>query len=360
MSKTFLSLKAIVNALACLPLSTKTFTVIIGEPGMAKTATLPMVAKLLPKHKPVYIDVPWLDVGDLSMVVPDEQRSKLVRILGEAIPMDIPIVLLLDEVWKAQAFMRPVLTTLYQERRIGNHFLHPDSVIYGTSNGINDGVGDKVHAHELNRSSVIYAAKATSEEYQAHARDNHGHEAVLTWCDNTPEAFAYHLTAPRDREGRVINNPYVFDPRGNNQHFVSLRSLSKASEIMWASDAIGFDATRAYLEGTVGEAAAKGILSVAKIGKDVPRVEAVIADPTGLPPITNNAHLLFFFNRVFTSGKVQTMSDMDAVCEFIERSQCREMFAVFYSMATGTNSTAALAARSTRLRKFGGNNVELI
>jgi len=331
-------------------------TIVLGEPGIGKTAILKMLAKMLPTHTPVYLDCPWQDVGDLGMNVPFRDEGQLRWIIKDIFTRTgKPLILMLDELFKSQPHMKPILTTVLLERRIGDWRMPDGSLLFATSNNVSDGVGDRVQGHEGNRVSFIQLRKPPADQWCNWGR-NHGiHPAILTWAEFNPTAFASYL------DGKSAeNNPFIFNPRTNPVIYVSPRSLEKASHILKGADIVGDDTTLAYLHGTVGEMAAESIFTMHRMDKEIPKVKDAIRDPQKTLVPTSPASQYLFMNNATAPGQIETAGDMAAVTEYVGRFNSRELGGVFYNLMFGTDHLVPLARTCNALRQWGGKNIELL
>ena len=100
---------------------------------------LNMLAAGLPKHVPCYFDCTTKDLGDIT--IPDimrvEDGSGFVRYLTNeelGVHNDKPVILMIDEYGKANPAVKNALLRLLLERKIGSYTLHPDSIVFATTN----------------------------------------------------------------------------------------------------------------------------------------------------------------------------------------------------------------------------------
>ena len=62
---------------------------------------------------------------------------------------DKPIILMIDEFGKSNPAVKLALLRMMLERKIGSYTLHPDSIVFATTNLGAEGVGDLLPAHAL-------------------------------------------------------------------------------------------------------------------------------------------------------------------------------------------------------------------
>ena len=109
-----------------------------GDMGNGKTSMIHMLGDKLPKHRKMYFDATTKDLGDI--MIPSMQsieRDGCVRMIPNeemGIHLDGPIILMLDEIVKANQAVKNAMLRLIQERQIGSYTLHPDSIVFATTN----------------------------------------------------------------------------------------------------------------------------------------------------------------------------------------------------------------------------------
>lgn len=263
-------------------------TVVVGEPGTGKSSILNTLAKQYPDHTPVYIDAPVTDVPELGMPAVIDGRT--ISALHEQWVLDKPAIFMIDEIGKMVGITKLVMTRFMLERNMLGHSIHPDSIIFGTSNLTTDGVGDAFPAHMNNRVTKIQLAKPTADEWTHWGADNGIDPLVLAWVDQYPQAFGTYLDAAEKE------NPYIFNPKSNSGAFVSPRSLEKASHIIKRRSIIGNQSTALALVGTVGNSAAKDMAAFFSLADALEKYATIEASPeTAKIPTNVAARLMMVF-----------------------------------------------------------------
>jgi energy-coupling factor transporter ATP-binding protein EcfA2 len=267
-------------------------TVLVGEPGVGKTTILKSLAAQYPTHVPIYIDAPVTDIPELGMPavrnINGEERT--VSALHEQWVLDRPAIYMIDEIGKMVGPTKLVMTRFMLERNMLGHDIHPDSIVFGTSNLATDGVGDSFPAHMNNRVTKVQISKPSADEW-IHWGSEHGIDPmVLAWVDQTPHALNSYLDASEKE------NPYIFNPKVNTGAFVSPRSLEKASHIIKRRHALGNEVTRIALMGTVGKSAAGDMQAFFGLADALERYETVEKNPdTAKIPSNVAARLMMVF-----------------------------------------------------------------
>ena len=124
--------------------------------GQRQNVRLTDVGKGLPNHMPCYVDCTTKDLGDIMMPkfkTNGEQGLRIVRTQrrvrfahqGQAYHHG------LDEYGKTNKSVKMALTRLTLERQLGNNKLHPDSIVFATTNKGSEGVGDILEPHQRDR-----------------------------------------------------------------------------------------------------------------------------------------------------------------------------------------------------------------
>ena len=125
-----------------------------GHMGTGKSSCYNMLSAELPKHVACYFDCTTKDLGDIT--IPDimhmDDGSGFVRYLTNeelGAHHDKPIILMIDEFGKSNPAVKLALLRMMLERKIGSYTLHPDSIVFATTNLGAEGVGDLLPAHAL-------------------------------------------------------------------------------------------------------------------------------------------------------------------------------------------------------------------
>ena len=203
-----------------------------GHLGIGKSALLSTLAERLPTHTPVYFDCTTKDLGDIMLPnIADVEDGGYVRFSTNeelGLHLDKPIVLMIDELGKANPAVKNALTRILYERKMGGYTLHPDSLVFATTNLGTEGVGDMLMAHQWNRITVLTVRKPTHIEWLEWGINNGVDHTLLGWVRDNPQLFQTF-----DEVKDPAQNPYIFHPRDpSRKAFVTPRSLEKASRII--------------------------------------------------------------------------------------------------------------------------------
>ena len=367
-----------INLGAYLPLSQireaihlygKDITIVVpGEPGIGKTSLLSGLAAdngdqwrkpgdYFPtdKRNYLYIDCTTEELGDRKMKIPVHATKKLEDYLAAELRLDEgkPLDIMLDEFMKCPKQLQVVWTRLMLERTIGNVPLPPGSRVFATCNNITDGLGDAIQAHVGNRIMLLPARKPVAREWVRWATDNNIDKTITAWVSATKRCLASYLDSGEE------NNEYIFNPmHGNVVSFVSPRSLAKADVIVKLRDKASPALTEAALAGTIGAAAAKGLMACIALNDTILKTEEVIAAPTAVPvPDDVLAQILMMIHG---ANDVETQDDVDAFMQFVERIPSDEIQSVFFHLMVTQTRTVMLVRNNKRLTKWRLDNFELI
>jgi MoxR-like ATPase len=189
---------------------------------------------------------------------------------------DKPVILMIDEYGKANPAVKNALLRLMLERKIGSYTLHPDSIVFATTNLGAEGVGDLLLPHARNRITVVTSRKPTAEEWIDWGINNDIHPTVLGWVRENPQVMQ-SFEDVRDPD----ENPYIFHPQQQRAAFVTPRSLEAASD--WLHEQVSFDdqTLTSLLMGTIGDRGALDLMAFVKLANQLPSLESIKQDPDG-------------------------------------------------------------------------------
>jgi len=307
------------------------------EPGVGKSAMLAALAESMPTHKPVYLEAQTLDLGDVQM--PRVTNTGVHFIPNSAFVSDgKPLIVMLDEIGKAMRPVQNALLRLMHERKLGEHTLPDNSIVFATTNLASDGVGDNMQSHALNRITRLRVAKPDADQWAAWAMGNEVAPEVTAWVLKYPHCLASY-TDPEQGD-----NPYIFNPKRPAPAFVSPRSLEKASHIVKERIHLTPEVLIAALTGTVGASAARDMEAHLVLGDAIPDWRRVVEYPETCPvPDNHMAHTILALGAVQRLDK----SNVDGWLTYMARLSPESM-ALFAMQAMKTPKSAILAVN----RKF--------
>ena len=180
-----------------------------GHMGTGKSSLVKMLAADLPTHTPCYFDCTTKDLGDITipnLAKLDDGTGYVTYLTNEELGahLNTPIILMVDEYGKANPAVKNAMLRLMLERKIGSYTLHPDSLVFATTN-------------------------------------------LGGWCKDNPHLFASFEDVKDPEE-----NPYIYHPRDQRTAFVTPRSLEAASDWLKEREAYDDQTLTGLLMGTIG------------------------------------------------------------------------------------------------------------
>jgi len=300
--------------------ASKVTVLVQGHAGTGKSSMLKVLAKDLPNHIPCYLDMSCLDLGDIMLpkVLSADNHTNYVSFApNESIGIHHgkPVILMLDEFGKANPSVKNAVMRLMLERKLGEHALHPDSLVFATTNLGSEGLGDLLQPHHRNRITTIRMKKPSPVEWIEGFAINAGiHPAVIRWVHE----FGDTLFATFEEVSDPESNPYIYHPKSVRASFVTPRSLELASHWLHAKDNISKATLKQALMGTIGARGGADLEAYIAIHDQLPKKKEIMSDPLGAK-IPNNAsatmmlvtNALIGMDREFVSPWMQYMSRLD-------------------------------------------------
>jgi energy-coupling factor transporter ATP-binding protein EcfA2 len=250
-----------------------------GHMGTGKSSLLNTLAADLPTHTPCYFDCTTKDLGDITipnLAKLDDGTGYVTYLTNEELGAHLgkPIILMVDEYGKANPAVKNSMLRLMLERKIGAYELHPDSLVFATTNLGAEGVGDLLPPHARNRITIITMRKPDNMEWIEWGINNEIDHTLLGWCKDNPHLFASFEDVKDPEE-----NPYIYHPRDQRTAFVTPRSLEAASD--WLKQRVAFDdqTLTGLLMGTIGACGAMDLMAFVKLADQLPSLESIKQDP---------------------------------------------------------------------------------
>tara|TARA_R110002153_G_scaffold59384_1_gene162278 strand:- start:276 stop:1322 length:1047 start_codon:yes stop_codon:yes gene_type:complete len=271
-----------------------------GQPGIGKSSLLNTLAAKFPTHIPVYIDCADLDLGDLAMPAMNHETKTTAFYPNERFSLHHgkPVIIMLDEITKANEPVKNMLLPVMLERRLGAVKFHPDSIVYSTGNLTTDAVGDSMKAHAKNRLTNVEVRNPNDEEWVEWGMGNDIAPEVLAWVKQFPHCLASY------KDDSQKENMYIYDPRKQQEAFVSPRSLAKASFIVKQREILGIPTTLSALTGTIGEAASRDMSAYFSLADGLPTKEAIYKKPNeAVVPTDPSAKVILIMRELMTIKK---------------------------------------------------------
>ena len=250
-----------------------------GHMGTGKSSLLNTLAEKLPSHLPVYFDCTTKDLGDIMVpnIVGDAAAARDYVTFSPNEEFGLhhgkPVILMLDEIGKANNAVKQGLTRLMLERTVGSRSLPEGSIVFATTNLGAENVGDMFAAHQLNRLVRVTLRKPDAMEWIGWAMNNNIEPIVAAWVRDNPQVFQTF------EDCRAVDNPYIFHPQEKRAAFVTPRSLETASKILHRRDAITTNALTAALIGAVGARAGVELVAFTELASQMPSLDSIKKSP---------------------------------------------------------------------------------
>ena len=256
----------------------KRTTLVQGHMGTGKSSLLSTLAKELPTHTACYFDCTTKDLGDITLpnIQTADGQGYVTYATNEELGAHIqaPIILMVDEYGKANPSVKLALLRLMLERKIGSYELHPDSIVFATTNLGAEGVGDLLTPHARNRITVVTARKPSNMEWIEWGINNDVDHTMLGWCKDNPQLFLGFEDVKDPEE-----NPYIYHPRSQRAAFVTPRSLEAASDLLKQREFLDDQTVTGALMGTIGDRAAMDLMAFVALSDQLPSLQSIKDDP---------------------------------------------------------------------------------
>jgi len=250
-----------------------------GHMGTGKSSLLNTLAGEMKTHTACYFDCTTKDLGDITIpniAKMDDDTGYVSYLTNEelGVHLDKPIILMIDEYGKANPAVKNAMLRLMLERKIGSYQLHPDSLVFATTNLGAEGVGDLLPPHARNRITVITMRKPDNIEWIEWGINNGVDHTLLGWCKDNPQLFASFEDIKDPDE-----NPYIYHPQTQRTAFFTPRSAEAASD--WLKERENYDdqTLTGLLMGTIGERGAMDLMAFVALADQLPSLESIKRDP---------------------------------------------------------------------------------
>lgn len=292
-----------------------------GHMGTGKSSLLTTLSRDLPKHTPCYFDCTTKDLGDIT--IPKMNQLDNADYVSYATNEELgahhknPIILMIDEYGKANPAVKNALLRVMLERKIGGYELHPDSLVFATTNLGAEGVGDLLPPHARNRITVITARKPDNMEWIEWGINNGVDHTLLGWCKDNPHLF-HGFEDVKDPD----DNPYIYHPKQQRTAFVTPRSLEAASDWLKTREHFDDQTLTGLLMGTIGERGAMDLMAFVKLSDQLPSLQSIKDEPkTAKVPDSAAAVCMVVYRSLSTIGADWVDSWMDYMVRLDKEAQ---------------------------------------
>lgn len=331
-----------------------------GENGIGKT-TVWQDLRRRPKFTnyicPKPVDCAKLDLGDHSVPFPIEKLGIVRNLPNEHYGVNElnqkgvngarPVLCMLDELAKAPRHVQASLAPWFFDRRIGSYEAPDGSVIIATTNLAVEGLGDFMQGHTRNRLVIVMLRKPTKDEWsQQFAIPNNLSPEVIAFAEHFPNIFDSFIDFEEGGkfQGKNISkeNPYIYNPREQQEGYVSPRSLHAVSDIIKHSSHLPPHVVGAAIAGTIGYQAAKQLEAYVTFGRQLPTSERILQDPKGCTlPDSSTAQIVLVFKLVTST---QARDEAEKFCIYVKRMQSEMQSLFLNTVAQNTDKVAKYAS----------------
>lgn len=335
----------------------ETNTVLLrGEKGVGKSSIMEMLPEFLGAgYEYAYFDMGNKSEGDTAIPFPDRERRVMEFFVSTALKLHTgkPVVIMLDEFGKAPRSIQNMMHTLLEVRnkRVADTPLPKGSIVFLTTNLSEEGLGDMMLDHSIDRLTVVEVRKPTAPEWLPWAAEHNVHPALMAWVDQTPTVLASFRDDDFD-----VDNPYVYNPKRVQGKFITPRSLELASNVIWAKDKISQNTLAAALIGTIGEAGARDIESFLAFQDEIPTRESIIKTPESATiPASTGAIITLLFNL----ERATDAETITPIMKYVTRLEAEHQ-AVFCTTLARSKSKQKIAFTNKAFTDWARENQDIL
>jgi energy-coupling factor transporter ATP-binding protein EcfA2 len=249
-----------------------------GHMGVGKSSILKMLAKTMPNHAACYFDCTTKDVGDITIprLQTMDEQGYVSYVPNEELGLHLnkPVIIMVDEYGKANRSVQNAMLRLMLERKLGGYTLHPESIVFATTNLGAEGVGDILLPHARNRLIVVRVKKPDNLEWMEWAVNNDIDPTLIAYAKDNPQIF-YSFEDVKD----PADNEHIFHPKAQRAAFTTPRSLHCSSDILKQRHLLDDITLTAALMGAVGERTAMDLMAYVKVSDQLPSPDSIKKDP---------------------------------------------------------------------------------
>lgn len=344
--------------------------VLLGEPGIGKSSTLGMIARMhgdkwanardqhpSDMYTYVYIDCVTEEINGIKMRVPSHADGAIKEYLSDSLQLagsnPRPLVIMLDEFNKGPKVLQSMWARLLLERIIGDTPLPAGSKVYCTSNLVSDGLGDTVQGHVGNRVAFHTVRKPTAVEFAQYLSSIAAHPVVRTFVLTNKRCMGSY-TDPSQSDNELIWNPR----RTGSVSYCSPRSLVAVSNILQRRERLNSNQLFSVIAGTVGLAAGKLFSAILMMEESIIKTSEIIAHPLSAPvPEDITAQIMLMIRG---AGDVETQDDCVAFMQFVTRLPSEEVQSIFFHQIIADPSKAILVRGNAAIRDWRMKHAEIL
>lgn len=327
-----------------------------GEKGIGKSSLMKILPEYLgPGYEYAYFDMGNKSEGDTAIPFPDKERKVMEFFISTALKLHTgkPVVIMLDEFGKAPRSIQNMMHTLLEvdNKRIQDTYLPEGSIVFVTTNLSEEGLGDTLLDHTIDRLTVFEVRKPNADEWLPWAADSGVHPALMAWVKQNPTVLASFRDDDFDQD-----NPYVYNPKRVQGKFITPRSLELGSNVVWAKDKISSNALLCGLVGTIGPVGANDIKSFLEYQDEIPTRESILASPeTAKIPESTGAIVTLMFNL----ERAVDNETLTPIMKYVSRLE-EEHQAVFCTTLARSKSKQKIAFTNKAFTNWATKNEDIL
>lgn len=349
---------------------------VYGEKGSAKTSIARQFAQdHADTHTLRMVDGAAVNAGDGRTPVASEDGTAVSIVPTDLLisPQDAaanrPQIIVLDEVGKMpRPVQNELLTVLDPTPHIANYVFPEHTLVVMLTNWVDEGLGDVVPEHMIDRCEVQHKDKVSVEEAQAYGQMNNWHPAVIAsfGLGRGPEMFQCAYTDGEiAKRNSMIPNPAF---AGKVESVVTMRGLENCSKILQTADQTGMTAglVRKRLQGQIGAEAAAELDAAYSYYLELPTWTTLTTQPDTctLPDGEGGRAVLVFSALVRMASSEEYAKHFDAVVRAVKRLGASWTDVLFkHTLAHKQATDSPLWAASQRSNYMGEwtiNNMDLL
>lgn len=231
----------------------------------------------------IYFDCNTKDVGDIAipMINSITAEGHGVNVIRSAVHEELglhfdgPVIICVDEIGKALPPVKNQLTRLFNERALGTYKLHPESIVFGTTNLSEENVGDSFLAHQLDRMNRVEMLNPTAPEWLLWALNHNVNEYVCAFVKENPHVLQSFRDVKKPSDNLCIYHPQAPERTA----FTTPRSLARGAKIVDMRDRMSDKMLHAALMGEWGPEAASIFMANLSLRDKMPTMDEITKAP---------------------------------------------------------------------------------
>ena len=339
---------------------------VVGPIGCGKSSMLKTLAKRKPEFQAIHLDIPTMDFPDIFMPSVDKEKEEsmlfLNRTFGKNDPR--PKIYNYDEWTKGMEHIKVVTLQQLLHLSFGGWVAPEGTIRFSTGNLGDEGVGDTIMAHAQNRFIELELSKPTPNELIEYGYDNQWAPEILALIGEVPECLDDYRDMKdsdgKDEKERIMDNPYIHDPKATKGQFVTPRSLEAGSnsvKLFGANKNLKEPYARELMyracAGAWGQALTDKFRTIMNTSDQLPRWQDVVDNPEStMLPKSGIAETI-----LVNKAKSQVTRDsMSPFMTYLNRIESLETQCLFANLMYRSNKSQEIAMRNRLFNEWANEN----